>query len=94
MILGIQLKKLLTEKDVTVAQLARATKLSSKTIYSWLSGQSARNLNDLKRVADYFNVSIDYLAFGIEPLKKIEFKDFDDEINAGIYEVVLRKVRK
>lgn len=94
MILAKQLKDLLKQKDVTVAQLARATQLSSKTVYQWLNGQKPRDLNQVKKVADYFEVTIDFLAFGAVQVKKTTFEDLKDEINAGYFEVVLRKVKK
>lgn len=91
MILAKQLKDLLKKNDVTVAQLARATQLSSKTIYQWLNGQKPRDLTQLKKVSDYFSVSIDFLAFGIQAKSKNDLSDFKDEINAGVFEVILRK---
>ena len=65
MTLNKQLKNLLKDKDVTIAQLARATTISAKTLYQWLNGQSPKNLLQVRKVADYFEVTIDYLAFGI-----------------------------
>lgn len=87
------LKKLLHEHDITAAQLARATKIPPQTINNWLSGQEPRGLGQIKAVADYFEVSVDYLVYGKEDSKdKIE--KYEDEINAGVFEVVLRRVRK
>lgn len=37
-------------------------------------------------------VGLDYLCFGIEQ-KESSLKDFKDEINAGIFEVLLRRVK-
>ncbi len=92
MILHKQLKSLITQHDTTVAQLARATQISSKTIYQWMNGQKPRDLNQVRRVADHFSVTIDYLVFGIVYNKtQTEFKEYADEINAGVFEVILRK---
>lgn len=91
MILDKQLKALLQKHDVTVAQLARATKISAKTIYQWLNGQNPRDLKQVRKVADHFNVSIDFLAFGIDLKNKTEITDYREEINAGVFEVVLRR---
>lgn len=89
------LKKLLHEHDLTAAQLARATKTPPQTINNWLSGQEPRNLTQIKSVADYFGVSVDYLVYGQEDRKsKTPFDDYAEEINAGTFEVVLRRVRK
>lgn len=58
------LKGLIHEKDITAAQLARSTKIPPQTLNNWLSGQMPRNLDQLKAVADYFQVSLDYLIYG------------------------------
>ena len=91
MTLNKQLKTLLKEKDITIAQLARATKISAKTLYQWLNGQSPKNLVQVRKVADYFAVTIDYLAFGIIQKNNLELIDFKNEFNAGVFEVILRK---
>lgn len=88
------LKKLLHEHDITAAQLARACKIPPQTINNWLSGQEPRSLNQLKSVADYFDISVDYLVYGKEEKKKDQIRDYEEEINAGIFEVVLRRIRK
>lgn len=88
------LKKLLQEHDLTAAQLARACKIPPQTINNWLSGQEPRSLNQLKAVADYFEISVDYLVYGKEEKKQEQIRDYEEEINAGVFEVVLRRVRK
>lgn len=89
------LKKLLFEKDMTVAQLSRATKVPQQTLNNWMQGQEPRNLTHLKTIADYFNVTVDHLVYGV-PLKKETnpIRELSDEINAGIFEVVLRRIKK
>lgn len=89
------LKKLLHENDFTAAQLARATKIPPQTINNWLSGQEPRNLSQIKAVADYFEISVDYLVYGqSEPKSKVLIEKFEEEINAGVFEVVLRRIKK
>jgi len=88
------LKKLLHEHDITAAQLGRACKIPPQTINNWLSGQEPRSLNQIKAVADHFNVSVDYLVYGKEEKKKEPIEELREEINAGIFEVVLRRVKK
>lgn len=95
------LKNLLHENDLTAAQLARATKIPPQTINNWLSGQEPRSLNQIKAVADHFGISVDYLVYG-SSIKKSCLKEnliepiaqFEEEINAGVFEVVLRRVKK
>lgn len=94
--LSKNLKKLMRAKDVSAAQLSRATKVAGQTIANWLAGQKPRDITQVKKVADYFDVTVDALCFGAvekhtsdDPLKK-----YDHEINAGIFEVVLRPLKK
>lgn len=78
---------------MTVSQLGRAVKISPKTIYSWMNGQNPRDITQVKAIATHFGVSLDQLLFGENPKPKIKFEDFSDEINAGIFEVILRKIK-
>jgi transcriptional regulator with XRE-family HTH domain len=87
-----KLKRLLAEYDINISQLARATDVPRQTIDNWLSGQEPRSLSQVKIVADYFDISIDELCFGSRNQKTIE--DYGDEINAGVFEVVLRRIKK
>ena len=92
------LRKLLTDNDITAAQLARATKVPPQTINNWLNGVNPKNLVHLKAVSNHFKVSVDYLVYGEtsskQDAKQLPFRGYEDEINAGIFEVVLRRVKK
>lgn len=92
------LKEMLKEADITVSQLSRATKVPSQTIHNWLAGMEPRSLKQVKKVSDYFGISIDQLCIkkAIENNEKqiSPINNFEDEINAGVFEVVLRKVKR
>lgn len=88
------LKNLLYEKDISAAKLARATGVPPQTINNWLSGQEPRNLTQLKKVADYFEITVDYLVYGTKQSIKEPIDEYRDEINAGTFEVVLRRIKK
>lgn len=89
------LKKLIKERGTTIAHLSRATSVPLQTLHGWLNGSEPKSLRQVKLIADYFSVDLDYLCFGIthkaEPKSAIE--DFREEINAGVFEVVLRRVK-
>ena len=94
------LKKLMREQGVSVAKITKATKVPSKTIYNWLAGSEPKSFLQVKKVADYFDVSLDFLCFGIEQAKSVATQTkgpldkYSDEINAGVFEVVLRRVKR
>ncbi len=94
MILKTVLKRLLSERGVSVTRLAKATSIPQQTLHNWLSGSEPRSLNQVKKVANYLGVTLDYLCFGYEQKQSPNIETYADEINAGIFEVVLRKVKK
>ena len=53
------IKELSNRKNMSFAELERETGLSNGTITRW--GKASPNSKGLEAVADYFNVSIDYL---------------------------------
>lgn len=69
--------------------------ISVKTLHNWLSDQKPKDLEQVKKVADFFQISIDSLCFG-EGIKSTQeaIENYRDEINAGVFEVVLRRVKK
>lgn len=92
MVLANQLKKLLMKHDLTVAKLSRVTGASQKTLHSWLDGKQPKKLIEVKRVADYFDVSLDYLLFNVtKHEKKISIEDLKEEISLGVLELIVRK---
>lgn len=92
--LGKVLKKKLHENNVKITDLSKATRVPVQTLHNWLTGQKPRDIDQVKRVADHFGVSLNYLCFGeIEKANK-DLSEFRDEILAGVFEVVIRRPRK
>lgn len=89
------LKCLIVNKDINVSQLARITNIPINTLHNWLNGQNPQNLEQLKKIADYFQVTIDSLCFGERLVSSLEnpIIGYREEINAGVFEVILRKVK-
>jgi transcriptional regulator with XRE-family HTH domain len=93
--LKIILRKIIREKGLTIAGLSRATKVPVQTLHGWLQGIEPKSIRQVKAVADYLGVDLDYLCFGIKPKSEnIKIENFENEINAGVFEVVLRRVKK
>ncbi|MFM6930360.1 MAG: helix-turn-helix domain-containing protein [Bdellovibrio sp.] len=89
------LRKLIKEKGLTVASLSRGAKVPVQTLHGWLHGVEPKSIRQLKSVADYLDVDLDYLCFGIrQKVDRDKIEKFEDEINAGVFEVVLRRVKK
>jgi len=57
------LKSLRTEKSLTQLQLARALGFNTHTVITnWESGKQMPDIENLKLLAKFFNVTIDYLV--------------------------------
>ena len=52
---------LLKEHGVTAYQVAKATGISTGSLSDWKNGRSSPKAEKLRKIADYFNVSVDYL---------------------------------
>lgn len=87
-----QLLLLLDRHDMTSAQLSRKAQVPTQTISNWLSGRKPKDFEQVKRVADVFGVTLDFILYGIEPPNPIITEL--DEILAGTFEVVLRRPKK
>lgn len=58
----LQLKKILKDKNITQAKLVDETNFSKGNISSWLYSKSQPDMPTVIRLAEYLNVSLDYLA--------------------------------
>lgn len=54
-----RIKKLCESRKITIAELERRTDLKNSTIYRWDTNKPS--IDKIQKVADYFDVSIDYL---------------------------------
>jgi len=57
---------LLQERNVSPYQVSKATGVSQTTLSSWKTRNSEPTASTLKKIADYFGVSVDYLLTGDE----------------------------
>ena len=61
MMFAKRLRVLRSEKNITQAEFAKVIGVAQQTVGSWEKGNSAPNFEILSKIADYFNVSTDYL---------------------------------
>lgn len=58
----MKLKKIRKEKGISQLRLAMDLNTSQNTISRYETGEREPGINELIKIADYFNVSIDYLV--------------------------------
>lgn len=59
-------QRLLDEKGLKNADVSRETGISNMTLSDWKRGKSTPKIDKLQKIADYLNVSVDYLINGEE----------------------------
>jgi transcriptional regulator with XRE-family HTH domain len=93
--------ELLKKHNITRYQLSKATGVPQSSLSDFLNDKSTPKYESMKKIADYFNVSVDYLL-GKEDIKKapaekaevsdddIQFALFGGKITDEAYEDVKR----
>ena len=69
----LTLKRLREEKEMTQAELGKALEISPSAIGMYEQGRRTPDIPTLKKIASYFNVSLDYLL-GNAPAKAVQQK--------------------
>ncbi len=55
-----KLEVLLRTKDVTVHNMCLEIGITPSTIYRWSYGENTPKIDKIKKIADYFGVTVDY----------------------------------
>ena len=56
------LKSLIDASTLSAPKVAEATGMSARKLYNYISGRTVPPLEELVKLADYFNVSLDLIA--------------------------------
>lgn len=59
-------EKLLQEHKTTIYRVSKDTGIPQTTLYEWKSGRSTPKVDKLVKIANYFNVPLEYLVKGGE----------------------------
>lgn len=63
-------ERLCRERGVTAYRVSEATGIKTSSLSGWKAGKFTPKQDKLKKIADYFGVSIEYLMTGEEPEEK------------------------
>jgi transcriptional regulator with XRE-family HTH domain len=84
------LEKYLESSEISLNEFSRRISIPPSTIHGWLNGVPPKNLNDLKKVAEFFNVTLDELCFG--EIKRGHETNIVITIGDDSYKIFLKKV--
>ena len=89
----------MVSKPINLTELSRETGVPKQTIHNWLCGTEPKTLDHVRSVAKYFGLTIEDLCYGdtdkaVKKVLKNPMLEHEEEIMAGIFEVVLRRVKR
>ena len=88
--LGDILKKEMKIKGLTISNLSKDCGISRTTIHNWIQGigPSSNNIPSLVKLCLYFDISLEYLLFGMEFSRRMstDKNDLDGVVYQGTYE--------
>jgi transcriptional regulator with XRE-family HTH domain len=87
---AMNLTKYIKDANISLNEFSQRVSISPSTIHGWLNGVPPKNINDLKKIAEYFNVSLDELCFG--DVKKSNETNVVISIGSDSYKVILKRV--
>ena len=78
-------EKLLNERNITAYKVSKDTGVTQTALSNWKTGKSTPTAKTLRKIADYFGVTIDYLMNGEEKewtptLTEKDEKDLDKKV--------------
>lgn len=74
---NVTLKNLIKQKGVSLSALARYLNITRQAVSYYCNGEVTPSYTLLLKIAEYFDVSTDYLLTGIEPQDKKEQKNLN-----------------
>jgi transcriptional regulator with XRE-family HTH domain len=92
---GNNLKSLMASRGVSASKVAKAIGVSPKTIHEWLGndGRVPRDLNVIRKLAEYFGCSTHFLLFAEEDPRSFLGEILSKtEIHSGLYEISIKRV--
>lgn len=100
MTIGEKIYKLRSEKGISQETMALDLNVSRQAVSKWETNQSLPDLDKVKLLSDYFEVSIDYLVKDIEKVKQIIEEEqvskvkIDDKYDANKIKRIVRIMLK
>ena len=71
-----RLTSLMNEERISQAELARSVGISQSAVCNWLNGKKEPSIDSLWRLADFFDVSVDYIIGRKEMALSQQMVDF------------------
>lgn len=81
-------EELLKANNTTAYQVSKATGISSASMTDWKKGRYTLKADKLKKIADYFGVTVDYLLGNEEKEKTPEPKTEQERLDEKVLELL------
>ncbi|MEN0059453.1 MAG: helix-turn-helix transcriptional regulator [Bdellovibrio sp.] len=96
--MGKNVRRLMLEQGLSVAELSSRSGVPAKTLYHWLGGQKPHNIEQIFKICEVLEVSVESLFERQLPrprnIPSLDFRKIAEDLHIGTYEVVLRPTSK
>ena len=91
--IGKVFSQIVKERRYTLKEISKATGVPATTLAEWQANRTPKNPVQVKAVANFLEVSLHYLLFGVEdnqePIAKIMKEDFF----SGTFEINIKRIK-
>jgi len=87
--LAENLSRIMKKKKLSLSQIAEAIQMNKSTLHNYINGVMPRNVMTLKKLADYFEISLTELLFGPQVSPEALLRA---SLLEGTYELVIRRM--
>lgn len=84
------IKNHISAEKLSLSDFAKKVHIPASTLHGWLNGATPKNIQDIKKVADYFGISVDELCFG-EKMKDVKRTNIKVLIEDQEFELILKR---
>jgi len=85
------LEQIMQARKLSLKALADHVSVPPSTIHGWLNGTAPKSIVELKKIADFFGISIDELCFGDQNGPKHIDPDISINFGSTCYKIMLKK---
>jgi transcriptional regulator with XRE-family HTH domain len=86
--LAENLKRLMKKRHLTISQAAAGIKMNKSTLHGYCNGVIPRNVLTLRRMAEFFEISLPELLYGSQSNPQNILQAF---LLEGVYELTIRR---
>jgi transcriptional regulator with XRE-family HTH domain len=88
--ISTNLKEYLKKEKLSIHDLSRKVSIPVSTLHGWVNGAAPKSISEVKKVADFLNLTMDELCFN-EKAKDLKNTNIKIIIDEQEFEIILKR---